>query len=366
MSTSSHSESSLPRWTDGHVALARNAQRLMRADVASHIAEESRELLGLPLAIERALASIVDDNARNAWPKQTHVAALLATPHGNLVLDVDRFLAACIIDRVLGGEGGKTAQFSTDNLSEVERGLFAYFVARLVARAGSGVVQLVDVITSHEQMMAALGAGECAVWNVPATVGADRGPIRVIATKELLARAPVASASNDFSTVPVECIATVGRALLSVSEISSLEIGDSIVLDDASFEHAWVYASHPKELSWKCKLEEGSLRIVSAHAGGGMKVTEGKTNEPDNEPATAVDVSLRHVQDVHVELSAELARFTLPYVELTTLSAGDVLRTGRPITDQIVLRIGRRTIANAELVDIDGELGVRIVQLLER
>lgn len=366
MSTSSLTTQSLPRWSENARAFARQVQGLLRTDVIKALTGESQELLGAPLLVSETIPTLVDAGTRNAWPKVPCVAALLDSPHGVLVVELDGFLSACIVDRMLGGEGGKTARYSSAPLREIDKGLLAYFIARTLARVGNGTLSLADVVTSHEAMLGALGNGVCAVWSLRASVGADHGPVRVLASDSLLANIPPHVDTTSLKSLPVECVATLGTATLLLSEIASLSVGDSIVLDEGRFEHAWVSAADNLTLLCECKIEQGTLRVLRAHKGGSMNTTVGSRHKEEEDVVTATDVSLRHVQDIPVTLTAELARFTVPYVELATLGVGDVLRTGRPITELVTLRAGTRTIANAELVDVDGELGVRILQIVDR
>jgi type III secretion system YscQ/HrcQ family protein len=65
--------------------------------------------------------------------------------------------------------------------------------------------------------------------------------------------------------------------------------------------------------------------------------------------------------DAPIELQVEVARFSLTLAELQRLRPGDVLATGRRIGEHVKLRIAGQAFAEGELVDIEGELGVRIL-----
>jgi flagellar motor switch/type III secretory pathway protein FliN len=49
--------------------------------------------------------------------------------------------------------------------------------------------------------------------------------------------------------------------------------------------------------------------------------------------------------------------------EWAALRPGDVVQCGRRIEEPIVLRAGGREIARGELVDIEGEVGIRITRV---
>jgi flagellar motor switch/type III secretory pathway protein FliN len=80
---------------------------------------------------------------------------------------------------------------------------------------------------------------------------------------------------------------------------------------------------------------------------------------------TQTTTDLTPVADAPLELSVEIARFTLPLGEIATLCRGEVLITGKPVGQHVTLRAGSRAIAIAELVDVDGAIGVRIVDVVK-
>jgi type III secretion protein Q len=51
---------------------------------------------------------------------------------------------------------------------------------------------------------------------------------------------------------------------------------------------------------------------------------------------------------------------TLSASEWALLGEGDVIALGRRVSEPVLLRIGGAEVARGELVDIEGELGVRI------
>ena len=64
--------------------------------------------------------------------------------------------------------------------------------------------------------------------------------------------------------------------------------------------------------------------------------------------------------DVPVQVSVEVGTVTLRAREWAAVRPGDVLTTGRRIAERVVLRVGGVAVASGELVDVEGELGVRI------
>ena len=72
---------------------------------------------------------------------------------------------------------------------------------------------------------------------------------------------------------------------------------------------------------------------------------------------------VRAAGDAPIDLVVELARIRIPLAELAALRPGEVLATGRALGERVTLRAGDRAIALGELVEIEGEIGVRVLSL---
>ena len=107
-----------------------------------------------------------------------------------------------------------------------------------------------------------------------------------------------------------------------------------------------------------------AMRRVSAREAGradaeriGMAEDDAVNFEPGAEEASVLDALLLTVR---VELAAR--RITLD--ELSRLRAGQILELGCRATDPVELVADGRRIASGELVDVEGQLGVRVTRLL--
>jgi len=69
--------------------------------------------------------------------------------------------------------------------------------------------------------------------------------------------------------------------------------------------------------------------------------------------------------DLPVEVEVELARVRLPVSQLAVLRIGSVLPLRVAAGDPVLLRLGDRAVGRAELVDIEGELGARVLALFD-
>ncbi len=71
------------------------------------------------------------------------------------------------------------------------------------------------------------------------------------------------------------------------------------------------------------------------------------------------------VLDAPLVVRVEVGSVTLSARQWAELRAGDVLETGVRLSEPVVLRIAGREVARGELVNVDGELGVRIRELAD-
>ena len=84
-------------------------------------------------------------------------------------------------------------------------------------------------------------------------------------------------------------------------------------------------------------------------------------SETSETSETLRDIAL----EAPVVVRVEVASVTLTARQWGALRPGDVLETGLRLSEPVVLRVAGREVARGELVSIDGELGVRVQELVE-
>jgi flagellar motor switch/type III secretory pathway protein FliN len=78
------------------------------------------------------------------------------------------------------------------------------------------------------------------------------------------------------------------------------------------------------------------------------------------------DALVEAIGEVPVIVRVEVGVAEMPAREWASLGRGDVIALGSRIADPVTLRVGTRVVARGELVDIEGEVGVRIVERLDQ
>lgn len=71
--------------------------------------------------------------------------------------------------------------------------------------------------------------------------------------------------------------------------------------------------------------------------------------------------TLEVIEDAPVVVRVELGALEMKAREWASLAPGDVVTLGRKLGDPAILRVGGVEVARGELVQVDGEYGVRIL-----
>jgi type III secretion system YscQ/HrcQ family protein len=154
-------------------------------------------------------------------------------------------------------------------------------------------------------------------------------------------------------TVPVE----LGRLRLAACELPLLGAGDVIVSPDCprrSAEQAAVLRVGAGGLAAVVDERGGQVRIVAPYSrGGGFGMSTQGTEHPS-----------RLADDLPVEVVVEVGRLQLTGAQVLELGTGDVLTLDRAL-GPVELRVGDRLIARGELVDVEGEAGVRLSEVFD-
>lgn len=285
-------------------------------------------------------------------------------------IEVPTGLAAVAVDRALGGDGASA--FAVDagaGLDEVSQGVVGYLAARLLHAYG-GATKLRAVTTDARGPRTLLGAGSCAVWPVRVGLGEHAGLVRVWLAEGASFALPVVARLDALAgRVEVALSACAARAVLTRDEIARLEPGDVVVPERSALTHTeagWqgelvMQVEGARRTRWRCAATRATLTIEAIEIDEEGPMAEA-TKTDGHGGADARD-ALSLAGDAPVEVCVEVARFTLPLAEVAALRVGEVLATGTPIGEHVVLRAGGRALARAELVDVEGDLGVRIVEI---
>jgi type III secretion protein Q len=182
-----------------------------------------------------------------------------------------------------------------------------------------------------------------------------------LALEPLLARA--ARLDPARATLRIEAARTpVPRATLA-----TLEPGDVLVFEGARRDalRAGRVRLRLGRAELQARLEGLTLKTESPFQLKGSTRMDPRSEGPESaEPAGHGADKGALLGELPVEVACEIGRVTLTGRELLELVPGAVIPVGRPLAGPVDLVVGDRVIARGELVDVEGELGVRLLEML--
>jgi type III secretion protein Q len=149
----------------------------------------------------------------------------------------------------------------------------------------------------------------------------------------------------------------LGRTQLPPPSLEKLSVGDVVV-----FETARHGGEH---LLGEGRLVTRGFELVGEFVPEGFSLTRARRRAlPLESNMATINEPSGGMPPLPVDVEIELTRLMLPLSELASLKPGALLPLRINASEPVLLRIGDRAVARAELVDIDGEVGARILNLL--
>lgn len=300
-------------------------------------------------------------------------------------IGLDTPLAHAFVDRLLGFD--RANEEGRLQLSPVEWGVLTFVAAdslhKFAARSGPlGPWDLtLDRVSADPFDTSGLGRVVTVRW--PLTIGETDGSLRLWLPEALVARwlssspQPPAEKSPEFLSHAAELTA-VWRAQAGTIRLprglKTLKVGSVLPMIDSSLGGTPPNPKGSVELVLATSDHDGRFIItgepVSYSGGGQLTVTAPLRHENTPREPIAVttttpnpDTQGAPALDVPVTLVVELGRVNVTLSRLADLKPGDVVELGRHSREPIELTSGGRLVARGELVQIDTELGVRVLQV---
>lgn len=279
-------------------------------------------------------------------------------------LEVDALTLGSLLSRVAGSPQKLALPLSLTRLEEAAFG-WLLLLALEALRANPLLEKLFAprLMSLHTERTEALNKLDCRKrhlsFHVRPELAGTRGILRLIVPSLAVERACHAveesfegSLEAAVGAARIGARVMAGQASLSVADLGSLSVGDVVVFDGLKLDGGAVVGP--------ARLESRTFEITGALASEGFTFNQARTRAITEESNMAKDVA---DPALPVEVEIELTRLLLSVAELTTLKPGAVLPLHINAAQPVVLRIGDRAVARAEIVEIDGELGARIISL---
>lgn len=197
-----------------------------------------------------------------------------------------------------------------------------------------------------------------------------------------------------MNTMTFDAAVILGRVDILMDDVLAIELGDCIVTSlrasgtlstgqieipalDLSASGLWAVdkqhrSALPKTIQLKGAFMSNTENTTISKIPSAKVTSNGLTDDrPDDgliKDATAIatgaqstDVPTREaLRGVELEVAIELGRFSLPLSAVVESGAGDVIHLDKALSAGVKLRAGDAYLADGELVDIDGNIGIRI------
>ncbi|MGZ3407664.1 MAG: type III secretion system cytoplasmic ring protein SctQ, partial [Polyangia bacterium] len=316
--------------------------------------------------IALALGEIYGLPARELTSQARGAVVRLGLPGGRWALVVvESALAGKLARAALGLDEGELA--APRPLTLAEEGALEFLVAAL---CGADVAQVTGVVGEAAVASFASAEGWLAVAQAHVASPVGDGWARLVVPDVARLGAPplraleaIEAHAIRFADAHVALRLEVGRTAVARSDLSGLGDGDVILFERFGVRDA---RGGPVTLrlgrgGFGARLD-GDALTIEEHFRLNRGVSSMEFDPSQKGDAASADQLLR---ELPVEVVCELGRVTMSGRELLELRPGVVIPAGRPLSGPVDLTVGGRVVARGELVDVEGEIGVRITQLNE-
>jgi flagellar motor switch/type III secretory pathway protein FliN len=355
-------------WKALETVTGRSARRAAEArrQVASVL--DTSRLSEALAALSECEASVVVRRVGSEVPRRRPLADLafeLAQSGIVCALSVEPELAVNLLSRALRRPIALSPQAALDDSLA---GAFSAVVLELARRSGAqGALHLLESSEARDK------ASDVFVEATALVAGTPYQVVLGLGLPELEPRRAVS-------------LATLGELPVSVPVVIGIGLAERAALVDFTPGNAWF----PGDGLWLAANGEGPVALAAASRDEGVSAAlsrDGKIvirgesvalpfDAGDTLGDSGRDVPVTEsekgdssklteaVLDSPVVVRIEMGAVSMTAREWAELGPGDVIETGRRIAEPVILRVAGREVARGELVSLEGELGVRIRELV--
>ena len=360
----------LPRIAHNQVAAGRSFRSRLPLGVGGSFAELERGLGGV---LRFSLLECFVARARDLESLLSGIVVRLVAPgeRWGLVV-IDRALAVALAGRALGLDRERAPELAAPRPPTLaEAGVIELLVQLLVEEQP---VQVTGVVEPDE-LLGLIGtlADDALVHVLSARIesSAGNGAAHVIVPEALaLAAAPLRPRvallrrRQRLDPVRVPVALELARVAVEGSLLGELRTGDVLTFSVPT-------PTQDAPLPLRLRFGHGAFSAVAE--ADRLRVTEpfrlhqGAPEMPPEPTSRTADESGADqlLRELPVEIVCEVGRVSMSGRELLELEPGAVIPIPRSLAGPVDLTIGGRLIARGELVDVEGDLGVRLTEIVE-
>lgn len=284
--------------------------------------------------------------------------------HGDAVgvLEVDAIATGALLQQIAGT---KPAQPAPLTLTRIEEAAFGWLLLSTLSalRSHDAIAtryapRLLSFHVDRGPVLERLDARRRHVGiELGVTLGDQHGQARLVvpalwlqSTVSALAEEAPTELLPEVGAATLAAQCCVGRTELDAADAAALEPGDVVVFKDVT--------SVAGALRGPTRLTTSTFSLFGDVTADGFTLTRASERSTLEPRMSTLDPSLP------VDVEIELARLRLPVSQLATLRPGGVLPLHVNAAQTVIIRVGDKAVAKAELVEIEGEIGARILSLL--
>jgi len=352
-----------------HVALSHRPALRAEATGALHAACAALEQqLRCPVTAEGRLLPSALDPSRHLPASAAFALLDLSACGSAALLEVELPFAIAVLDRLSGQQARPAA---ATQLTRIEEAALSFvLLVALNALRHHAVLQrlfaprLLSVHLWRREVLDRLAPGLHVGVELKLDVGGLEGSLRLwlpgpavqtAAAEEPPAPGPLAPQIAG-AALPARVFA--GGSVLDADDLGALKPGDVVLLDGIQLQD--------RQLLGHARLLATTFLLTGAFSDAGFTVEHARSraNPQESAMSTPPPPPLEEGAALPVEVEVELARLRMPLSELAMLRPGAVLALHMNASEPVLLRVGDRAVARAELVEVEGEVGARILALL--
>lgn len=418
--------SNLEHVSKRHAQLVKNLEWLLpgvraTGEVAGTVGKRLEEMLEEQVSLQAEYVHVVPMSQLQHYVGETTFLAVLA-PQPNKtrgLLEVELGLAHHAIDLLLGGAGDAVA---LRPLTDIEEGVMTYVVIETLKALSPTIdpslpkLRIEGVVSGFDAIRGLIPEHEhLTVVQLKAVFGSQTGYVRLVLPEDVLSTAnPPADANvrrarrsadadehlSRLRNVKTTVRAEIGRVEIGASDLAQLRERDVVLVDALSCRPDQGEGGTAKlriglgrtgHLDADVALEDGRYKatITGVTIGAPPPPGEGAIDEgaladapaagsgdEDDESTTPGSIRGRNdlddaqgaggadlMNDIPLQIAVELGRVSTTAEDVVALKVGHVFDLNRVAGEPLDLSVNGKIVARGELVEIDGNLGVRILSL---
>ncbi len=287
-----------------------------------------------------------------------------------VLVDVEHSLAANLVARALRQRTPRVIDTSQAASPELA-GAIAALLSATLRRAHAGVPLRVVAAGPAAMLTRDFAAVHGALYTAWLTVllGGEAFDARVSVTEAQLLSTPPAVLTREslarLGAVPIALPLLVGTCLVDRATLDALRTGDVLLVPECVLDRAagaivgHVAIVPPNgELGLPADLGADGRLVL-----GSGPLESHPWDRPLGETMTAEsNPTLQVLEEAPLVVRVELGAVEMSAREWAALAPGDVVTLGRKLGDPAILRVGGVEVARGEIVQVDGEYGVRILR----